>query len=94
MECVTYRLRGHVGPDDNIQGTRTDIRPEEEVEEWKRRDPIIVFEQFLTAQNIMDQEVLTSIQEQAEKEVERAHAYAHNSPYPEESELMNDVFKR
>jgi pyruvate dehydrogenase E1 component alpha subunit len=27
MECKTYRLRGHVGPDDNIQGTHTDIRP-------------------------------------------------------------------
>ena len=30
MECMTYRLRGHVGPDDNIQGSHTDIRPEEE----------------------------------------------------------------
>jgi len=40
IECLTYRFRGHVGPDDNIQGDHTDIRPRSEVESWLQKDPI------------------------------------------------------
>jgi len=47
LEFLTYRFRGHVGPDDNIQGSHTDIRPKEEVEEWRKRDPIVIFEKYL-----------------------------------------------
>jgi acetoin:2,6-dichlorophenolindophenol oxidoreductase subunit alpha len=47
LECLTYRMRGHVGPDDNIQGCHTDIRPAEEVEEWRERDPIGRLERVL-----------------------------------------------
>ena len=40
IEFQTYRLRGHVGPDDNIQGVHTDIRPKEEEggggEKWRQ----------------------------------------------------------
>ena len=93
IECVTYRLRGHVGPDDNIQGTRTDIRPKEEVTEWKKRDPVMAFEQFLLTQNILSEEMIESIQRKAAQEVKEAHIYAKNSPYPKESELTHYVFK-
>jgi len=48
LEFVTYRLRGHVGPDDNIQGLHTDIRPKEEVEKWKKKDPLEIFKSSLT----------------------------------------------
>ena len=41
MEFMTYRFRGHVGPDDNIQGSHTDIRPKDEIEPWMDKDPII-----------------------------------------------------
>src|SRR5690606_2559719 len=40
IECMTYRQRGHVGPSDNIQGTKTDIRPSSEIAEWQARDPL------------------------------------------------------
>ena len=42
IEALTFRLRGHVGPDDNIQGTHTDIRPKKEIDDWKEKDPLIV----------------------------------------------------
>jgi TPP-dependent pyruvate/acetoin dehydrogenase alpha subunit len=93
LECVTYRLRGHVGPDDNIQGTRTDIRPKEEVLEWKNKDPVLAFEQFLLTQNILSEEAIESIQSRTTQEVEEAHVYAKNSPYPKENELTHYVFK-
>ena len=45
IEFRTYRFRGHVGPDDNIQGSHTDIRPKSEIAQWLERDPITLFEQ-------------------------------------------------
>jgi TPP-dependent pyruvate/acetoin dehydrogenase alpha subunit len=56
MECLTYRLRGHVGPDDNIQGSHTDIRLKEEIEAWRKKDPIKRFERYLHENGVMDEE--------------------------------------
>jgi TPP-dependent pyruvate/acetoin dehydrogenase alpha subunit len=93
MECVTYRLRGHVGPDDNIQGSHTDIRPKEEIEEWRKKDPIINFERFLLINDTLQKEDIEETRRQVEKEVEEAHLFAKKSPYPKESELAKYVFK-
>ncbi len=93
MECITYRLRGHVGPDDNIQGTHTDIRPEEEIEEWRKKDPIISFESLLLKNNVLGEKDIEEIRREAEKEVEEAHLFAENSPYPKETDLAKYVFK-
>ena len=93
LECKTYRLRGHVGPDDNIQGTHTDIRPPEEVSLWQQRDPIIRLENFLIENNLMDKSAMESIQKAVEQEVTDAHKFAQNSPFPPAEELTHYVFK-
>lgn len=92
MEFLTYRFRGHVGPDDNIQGSHTDIRPKQEVEEWRKKDPIIRFEKYLLENNVLSSDELEEIRKEVEKEVEEAHLFAKNSPYPHESELEKYVF--
>jgi pyruvate dehydrogenase E1 component alpha subunit len=93
IEFLTYRLRGHVGPDDNIQGTHTDIRSKEEVEAWRKKDPIRRFESFLIKNRILEKEVLRRINQEVEAEVKEAHKYAKMSPYPNPNELMKYVFK-
>lgn len=93
VEFKTYRLRGHVGPDDYIQGTRTDIRPKAEIERWKKRDPVKKYEQFLVLQDIMTQEDIQRIQNQVAREVQKAHAYARRSPYPKKGDLTKHVFQ-
>ena len=93
MECVTYRLRGHVGPDDNIQGSHTDIRPKEEIEEWRKKDPVVNFERFLLINDTLQKEDIEETRQEAEREVEEAHLFAENSPYPKESDLGKYVFK-
>jgi len=92
LEFLTYRFRGHVGPDDNIQGTHTDIRPKQEVEEWRKKDPIIRFEKYLLENNVLSSDELEEISKEVEKEVEETHLFAKNSPYPHESELEKYVF--
>ena len=47
IECMTYRFRGHVGPDDNVQGAHTDIRPKAEIRRWLKRDPIQLLAKLL-----------------------------------------------
>ncbi len=93
IECLTYRFRGHVGPDDNIQGSHTDIRPREEVESWLQEDPIKRFEDYLLSNRLTDKETLDQINLQAEQEVAQAHLFAKESTLPEEKDLARYVFK-
>jgi len=93
IEFITYRMRGHVGPDDNIQGTHTDIRSKEEVEAWLKKDPIKRFEAFLIKNRILKNEDLRRINQEVEVEVKEAHRYAKMSPYPNPNELTKYVFK-
>jgi len=93
LEFTTYRQRGHVGPDDNIQGAHTDIRPQEEMAKWLKKDPIKKFESYLIKNKIMDKEEIEKIQRQAEKEVLEAHDFAHKAPYPKKGEVTKHVFK-
>jgi pyruvate dehydrogenase E1 component alpha subunit len=92
IEARTYRLRGHVGPDDNIQGTHVDIRPKEEIDEWKMRDPIALFEKRLESEFGASKEDLASMKDAAQKEVDEAHRFAKESDYPAQEELHNYVF--
>lgn len=93
IEFMTYRLRGHVGPDDNIQGTHTDIRPKGEIEKWKKKDPIKKFERILLKRGVVSKERLKEVEEEIESEVFQAHLFATNSPSPDAGELSDNVFR-
>ncbi len=94
VECLTYRLRGHVGPDDNVQGAHTDIRPLEEIEKWRKKDPIVRFERYVTENGVLSEKEVAVIKREVEIAVEDAFDFAVNSPYPEESELGKCVFRQ
>ena len=93
IECVTYRLRGHVGPDDNIQGSHQDIRPEQEIAKWKKKDPIPRFRRYLIRNAIVEKDELASIEQTAQEEVHDAHVFTKNSSLPREGDLGKHVFK-
>lgn len=93
LECLTYRLRGHVGPDDNIQGQHTDIRPESEVRRWRKKDPIPRFEKYLLKKKILKGETLARIQENIRGEIKAAHRFARESAPPQESDLKKYVYR-
>jgi len=93
LEFLTYRLRGHVGPDDNIQGCHTDIRPDCEVLEWQKKDPILRFERYLIEESLLDERVLQQIKEQVEEEVKEGHLYASSCSFPRGSDLDRYVFR-
>lgn len=93
LECLTYRFRGHVGPDDNIQGAHTDIRPKDEIEEWFQKDPIRLFENYLSQNKLVDEDALDEIRREVQNEVDDAHIFAKNSPVPDRRELTRYVYR-
>ncbi len=92
LECVTYRLRGHVGPDDNIQGAHTDIRPPEEIERWRKKDPLLRFERYLRKNRILSRPQMDALKRAVVQEVQEAYQYAVTGPYPRVEDLHDYVF--
>lgn len=82
IECETYRWQGHHVGDPAV------YRPEQEVADWKARDPITVLEK----KNLLKQEAIDEIKAKVEAEIQAACKFAEESPYPEISEAYTDVF--
>jgi acetoin:2,6-dichlorophenolindophenol oxidoreductase subunit alpha len=93
IECRTYRLMGHVGPDDNIQGSHSDIRPKKEIEIWKKRDPILRFEKYLIKNNVLDRSEIEEVKKYIKKEISDFHVVCKNDPYPAKENFKKYVFK-
>lgn len=82
VECKTYRHHGHNGSDNCA------YRPAGELEEWKKKDPLKV----LRERGYLTDEEIKEIEKEVDKEMEAVVEFAANSPYPEASELMDDIF--
>lgn len=83
FECLTYRLKEHVGPNDDFQlGYRT----REEAEAWVKSDPIEQLRAHLDAAE------RRGIEMEVEDEIKDAFAFAEQSPWPEAAELYTDVY--
>ncbi|MDO8435968.1 MAG: thiamine pyrophosphate-dependent dehydrogenase E1 component subunit alpha [bacterium] len=90
IECKTYRWRGHVGFSDDLD---KGLRSKEELDYWMAKCPIKRLEEELIKDNLLSQEEKEEISQKIEKEVERAVQFAKESPYPEEAELSENIFK-
>jgi pyruvate dehydrogenase E1 component alpha subunit len=71
---------------------RGEYRTEEEIEKWRQRDPIVIHEDRLIAQGIASREECDAVNAETQEEVERAVDFARNSPFPEESDLFEDMW--
>jgi len=84
LECMTYRLREHVGPNEDFDlGYRT----KEEAEPWIQTDQVKRIGEML---EVSQKEV---IEQKIEAEIVDAFAFAEKSPFPDASELYTDVYK-
>lgn len=90
IECLTYRWRGHVGPSDDLD---KGLRSKEELDYLMDRCPIKTLERYLLQQKIMSEAETIQINESIKREIEAALVFAKESPYPDESELLTNVFK-
>lgn len=87
IEALTYRLGAHSTSDDP-----TRYRSADDVEAWRRKDPIRRFGDFLKRQGLLDESLETSAVQSAREEVQRAVAACEAaSPVAPES-LVEDVY--
>ncbi len=87
IEAQTYRYHGHYGAD-NPLGYRT----EEEEAYYKGRDCIETMARFLLESGTMTQDELDELDRVATGRVEDASKFAVESPYPDPSEILSDVY--
>jgi pyruvate dehydrogenase E1 component alpha subunit len=87
--CDTYRYHGHhVGDVD-----RAYYRSKEEEHRWRNeRDPIILHASWLHKHGLADADALRAIDAEARSEVERGVEFALAAPFPDPSEVTEDVF--
>jgi TPP-dependent pyruvate/acetoin dehydrogenase alpha subunit len=86
LECKTYRWLGH------YVGDPATYRPKEEVEEWKKKDPISRLAARLLKVDVLDNSDLEKIGEEAEMKIKEAIEFAMESPNPSPNELTRHVF--
>lgn len=90
IECLTYRWRGHVGRDYDLD---KGLRSKEELDYWMGKCPIKKLENFLLDRGIISESEKNQMHNNIEKEIEEAIVFAKESPYPDESKLLSNVFK-
>jgi pyruvate dehydrogenase E1 component alpha subunit len=86
LEIRCYRYRGHSMSDPG------NYRTTEEIKKYQQRDPIHLFKESLKEAKIITDADYEEIETRAIEAVERAVKFAEESPFPDESELMTDVF--
>jgi pyruvate dehydrogenase E1 component alpha subunit len=86
IECKTYRWLGHWTGDPQVYRTR------EQVEAWKKKDPIKRLREHLVAKKLSDTGALDAIEEASRRKIDEAADFAMNSPDPDPSTVMDDVY--
>ena len=87
IEARTYRVMGH-HEGDVLTGT---YRTEEELEQWKKRCPILTYRQQLLESGLSDAQ-LDSVEERVEQQVQDAVDFALSSPLPDLATANNNVW--
>lgn len=86
IEAVTYRFRGHSIADPE------EYRTKEEVDEWRRRDPIVQFANRLIRGGSITGAEAEALDRLALQEVDAAVKFADESPFPALDSLYDDVY--
>ncbi len=85
IEAKSYRITQHSA------ATKTDLRPPEELDAWRARDPILRFSRYLREAGV-EPARLEAIEEKARRDVEEAVEFALASPRPEPEAAIEDVY--
>ncbi len=86
VEAFTYRFRGHSAADPEVYRTK------EEVEEWRKKDPITVFRDRLLADGVISEGEVGQMRERIEQRVVAAVAFADASPEPPLESLYDHLY--
>lgn len=86
IEAKTYRLEGH------FVGDPEKYRAEEEINKWRKKDPITRFKNYVMENNYLDDKEINKIDRKIEKEIDEAEEFARESSDPDINQLKTDIF--
>jgi len=87
VEVRTYRFMGH-SMSDAVSGT---YRSKAELEEWQKRDPIVLLRMHMQEKKELTDEQLQKLDEEIKAQVQDAIDFAEKSPEPPPESLFEDV---
>ena len=90
LEAVTYRYSGHGAADGS--STQSTYRDPQEIEEWKRRDPLIIMRTILQERGVLSDAKHDELDAAARDYARAAAEFADNSPDCSPEELTQDVY--
>jgi 2-oxoisovalerate dehydrogenase E1 component alpha subunit len=88
IEAITYRLSGHSTSDDPKA-----YRQEDEVEEWRRRDPIARLRRLLQARGLFSDADQAKAEAAIQEEIKEAIGVAEKTPPPSLASMFDDVYR-
>ena len=86
LEIRAYRFMGHSMSDPGNYRTR------DEIAKYQERDPIVLFKDSLQESKVLGDVDFEKIEQEAIEAVDKAVKFAEESPFPQESELITDVY--
>lgn len=89
IEAHTYRWLGHHG---DREDSHLGHRSPEELEEWKRADPINLLLHVLREANYLTQSQHEKMVQEIQDEIEDAFEHALSSPFPTKEDLFTHVY--
>lgn len=87
LEAKTYRPVPHSSDDDD----RT-YRTREEVEEWKKKDPVLNMRKYLESVGLLDEKKTQEYEARAKEVVDDANQFGKNAPYPPAEAALEQVW--
>jgi acetoin:2,6-dichlorophenolindophenol oxidoreductase subunit alpha len=88
LECKTYRYYGH-----HVGDVNRDYRTREEEQVWmSSHDPLKTLAARLSSQGLADAQVFERIETDVKTEIDGGVQYALAAPYPEASQVDEDVY--
>jgi len=88
LELRTYRFRAHSMSDPDL------YRAKQEIDEWKKRDPIVLFQSWLKDAGLLTESERAVMEAEVGAEIEEAVRFAESSPWEPVENLLNDVERR
>lgn len=86
IECKTYRQGGH------SRGDPAKYRPQKEVEEWLKKDPVSLFKMRLIEERILTEKEVEGIEKETIVTIERAVKFAEDAPSPKAEDALGDLY--
>jgi pyruvate dehydrogenase E1 component alpha subunit len=87
IECKTFRMTGHSAHD------AAEYVPAGLREEWAAKDPITRLEKKMIDKDWVAQDEIARMHDEIRQEIDAAVEWAENSPLPDASELLDNVYE-